>query len=324
MRITNSMMLNSMMRNISNNEVKMNKTQQMLSTGKKFLTPSDDPIGVSRSLRLHTEVSNMEQYQRNAEDAQSWLETTEKAMENLTTVFQRARELTIQAANGTNAPAEREAIGAELSQLKEQVITIANTTYAGSYVFSGYKTNKPLMDKDGKYSLQGDPADPAQTLKNTEVIEYNVGMADRMAVNFVPQRIFGTLAGGKTADDAVDTVTDVNTGDKPQMIQVFDDLIDDLNTNDEAGIKGAIGRIDMHFNNVSAIRSEIGVKNNRLDLILNRIADDTLNIKDLLSQNEDVDMAEVIMNLKMQESVYQASLSGGARIIQPTLMDFLR
>ncbi len=108
------------------------------------------------------------------------------------------------------------------------------------------------------------------------------------------------------------------------MIQVFDDLIKDLNDGNTGGISNALNRLDIHFNNINAVRAEIGVKTNRLELTLNRIEDDTLNLKELLSKNEDADIAEVIMNLKMQENVYQASLSGGAKIIQPTLMDFLR
>ncbi|MGB7605798.1 MAG: flagellar hook-associated protein FlgL [Lutisporaceae bacterium] len=323
MRITNGMMLNSMMRSMSRNLNRMEKLEQNLATGKKFLTPSDDPIGVSRSLRLNTEVASMEQYKRNTEDAMSWLETTEVALENMGNVFQRTRELTVQASSETNSIEERKSIASEISQLKEQIINIGNTTYAGSYIFSGYKTNKPLFDSNGDYSLQADPTDPSQTLKTTEVIEYNVGLSERMGINFLPHKIFGNMSGG-TIDGAINNTADIVTGETPQMIKVFDQLITDLNNDDSAGISEALSRIDKYFNNVNASRAEIGVKTNRLDLTLNRIADDTLNLKSLLSKNEDADMAEVIMNLKMQENVYKASLSGGASIIQPTLMDFLR
>jgi flagellar hook-associated protein 3 FlgL len=318
------MMLNSMMRNMGKNLNRMNKTEQMLATGKKFSLPSDDPIGVSRSLRLNTDVANMEQYKRNVEDAQSWLGTTEMAINNLVDIFQRARELTVQAVNETNSVDERKAIAAEIDQLKGQVISTANTTYAGSYIFSGFKTNQALMD-----ATTGDyvPVD----LSTNEKIEFNIGIADRMEINVLPQKLFGLMSTA-TADDPIDASTIINsstpptppTYSTPQMIQVFNDLVNDLNTDNTAGISNALTRLDLHFNNINAVRAEVGVKTNRLDLTLNRIEDDTLNLKDLLSKNEDADMAEVIMNLKMQESVYQASLSGGARIIQPTLIDFLR
>ncbi len=323
MRITNGMMINSMMRTMSRNLNNMEKLEQNLATGKKFLTPSDDPIGVSKSLRLNTDVANMEQYKRNAEDAISWLDTTEMAIENIGTVFQRARELTVQAANETNSLDERTAISSEIKQLKEQIITIGNTTYAGSYIFSGYKTNMPLLDESGNYYLDASSGDTTHTLSTTESIEFNVGIGERISVNFLPHKIFGNMTGG-TLDGAVNKTTNIIPGDTPQMIAVFDQLISDLDNDNTEGIKSAIDRLDTHFDNVNAARAEIGVKTNRLDLTVNRIDDDTINLKDLLSKNEDADIAEVIMNLKMQESVYKASLSAGARIIQPSLMDFLR
>lgn len=316
MRITNSMMLNSLMRTMNKNLNRMSKTEQMFASGKKFSLPSDDPIGVSKSLRLNTDVANMEQYKRNAEDALSWMGTTEEAINNIVTVFQRARELTVQAASETNSKDERNAIATEMTQLKGQIVSLANTSYAGSYIFSGFKTNQALMDKDGNYL----PVD----LSTNEAIEFNVGIGDRMAVNILPQKLFGNTAGGKTADDPNDMVTAINPTNTPQMIKVFDDLIQGLLDDSTADIGKGLGRLDIQFNNINAVRSEVGVKTNRLDLTINRIDSDTLNLKELLSKNEDADMAEVIMNLKMQESVYQASLSGGARIIQPTLLDFLR
>lgn len=309
-------MLSSMMRNMGKNLSRMNKSEEMLATGKRFLAPSDDPIGVSRSLRFNTEVANMEQFKRNAEDALSWMGTTEMALENLGDILHRAKELTIQASNDTNTVDERKAIAAEIDQLKHQIINIANTTYAGSHIFSGFKTDKPLLKSNGDYNVT--------SLSASENIEFNLGVSDKLSVNIVGQRIFGTIDHGKGINDTVDGASTVVADDTPQLIAVFSQLVSDLSANPAGDIQASISRLDIHFNNINAVRAEIGVKTNRVELTLNRIADDTLNLKDLLSKNEDADMAEVIMNLKMQENVYKASLSGGARIIQPTLIDFLR
>lgn len=324
MRITNSMMVNNMMRNIGKNLIRMDKLQTNLATGKKFVNPSDDPIGVSRSLRLKTEIANLEQYKRNAEDALSWMDTTEIALDNMISIFHRAKELTIQAGSETNSIDERKAIALEIDQLKEQLVKIGNTTYAGSYIFSGFKTNYPLLDNSGNYSFKNDVADPNQTMSAAENIEFNVGIAERIGINFVGQRIFGTTSGGGTIDDPVDVTSSVTTGDSSQLIEIFNQLITDLNGDNTTGIMNALDRIQTHFTNINAVRAEIGVKANRLELTINRIQDDSLNITGLLSKNEDADMAEVIMKLQMEENVYRASLSGGAKIIQPSLVDFLR
>jgi flagellar hook-associated protein 3 FlgL len=115
----------------------------------------------------------------------------------------------------------------------------------------------------------------------------------------------------------------VDTGDKSQLIAIFDQLIKDLRDDNTEGLSKGLSRIEKQSDNINAIRAELGVKMNRVELTTNRILDDTLNLKELLSKNEDADIAEVIMNLMMQEYVYKASLSGGARVIQPTLVDFL-
>jgi flagellar hook-associated protein 3 FlgL len=317
MRITNSMMLNSMMKNMGKNLSRMNKTEQMMATGKKFSVPSDDPIGVSRSLRLNTDVANMEQYKRNTEDALSWMTTTEIALENIGDILHRAKELAVQGATETYSVDQRSAIATEIEQLRKQLINVGNTTYAGSHIFAGYKTNAPLLAADGTYNT-------VTPLQSTEVIEFNIGISDRMGVNIPGQRIFGRSVAAGDIDNPVDGTSTVSSGEESQLLEVFDTLVFDLKADDTPGIRAAMTRLDAQFDNINALRAEVGVKANRLELTVNRIDDDTLNLKDLLSKNEDADMAEVIMNLQMQENVYKASLSGGAKIIQPSLIDFLR
>lgn len=424
MRVTNGMMVNNMMRNLTKNYSRMDKLQQQMASGKKFNKPSDDPIGVSRSLRLNTEVSAMDQYKRNADDVGSWLNTTEMAISNIGEILKRAKELTEQAATDTNSVNERNAIAGEIQELRNQLIQLGNTTYAGSYIFSGFKTDKALFDTEGKYYLGGGAG---VKLTADEVIAANVGLGDRIGMNSVGQKVFGlftktadmdlstsdtlkqkqsmkskyleastanpingpiifdmvyngtpkniSLAGpyndlaalradlstaiggfGGVSVDVVDnklvlesdngsfsidaagaanidrigldagqeSVSRVESTDKSQLIAIFDQLVFDLRDNNGPNIRSAMTRIDTQINNINAVRAEIGVKTNRVDLTTSRILDDTVNIIDLLSKNEDADMAEVIMNVKMQENVYRASLSTGARIIQPSLVDFLR
>ena len=111
---------------------------------------------------------------------------------------------------------------------------------------------------------------------------------------------------------------------KPTMMEDLDNFINALKNNDREDIQGFITSVDKHLENVNASRSEIGAKTNRLEMILRRIGDDSINVTQLLSNSQDVDMAETIMLLKNAENVYKASLSAGARVIQPSLLDFLR
>lgn len=312
MRITNNMMINRMMTNVGNNLYRMDKTQMQLSTGKKIQVPSDDPVGASKSLRLRTDLNEIQQFKRNLNDSISWLETTEIAMDNIGTILHRARELTVQASNGVYTPEDTQKIKSEIAQLRDSIIQVANTTYAGRSIFTGNKTDKPLLNKDGEYEIN---------IGNNETQLYHVGINDYIGINLTGNQLFGLESG---TNDTLNTPTSVTSGSKSQLIAIFDDLSNALENPDGQDIGSYIGRIDKQFENLLSLRGDLGGKMNRLELSLNRLEDNYINTTKLLSHVEDIDMAEVIMNLKNQENIYRASLSGGARIIQPTLMDFIR
>jgi flagellar hook-associated protein 3 FlgL len=109
------------------------------------------------------------------------------------------------------------------------------------------------------------------------------------------------------------------------LFTVLDDLINDLNTGNISNISNTrLGEIDTAMDQQLQVRADIGAKTNRIEFAVNRMESQNVNLTGLLSKTEDVDMAELITRLKMQENVYNSSLSAGARIVQPTLMDFLQ
>ncbi len=145
MRITNSMMRSDSLWNINRNEIMMNKYQTQLSSGKKIQKPSEDPIVAIRALKFRANVKEIAQYKTNAEDATSWLSTTEQSLDNSVSLLKRARDLCVQGASDVFTTNERESIVTELEQLKTQLLSEANVNYAGRYIYSGYKTNKPVV-----------------------------------------------------------------------------------------------------------------------------------------------------------------------------------
>jgi flagellar hook-associated protein 3 FlgL len=296
MRVTNNMLISNMMRNLNSTLKRMQRVHNQMSSGKRFSMPSEDPVGVARSLKLRADLNENRQFKKNAEDALSWLETTENALMQIKEVLQRARELAVQGANGVLSPEDCQKIAEEVVQLRDQLVSIGNSTYAGKHIFAGYKTNQaPVgLNPDGSLNYAGDLGQ----------IMYQVGVSD-------------ILQGNMTAPDIF----------RPGGDDLFADMqsfIDALNAGDTGTIGGIIGDIDVHMENILAKVAEAGAKVNRMKLVVNRLEDDYLNFNKLLSQTEDADMAEVITRLKSEENVYMAALAGGARIIQPTLVDFLR
>ncbi|WP_053955784.1 flagellar hook-associated protein FlgL [Inediibacterium massiliense] len=311
MRITNSMMVNTTLMNLNSNLSRLDFYNKQFSTTKKFTLPSEDPVGTSKSLTLHTAVAELKQNKETANDVISFLEITESAIEDIGNVLQRARELAV-SADGTETKEDKQKIQAEMDQLKEQLIKLGNTTYAGKYVFSGYKTDKELFDKDGKYNI---------ALADDEKMNYKIGIADEVTVNTLGHKLFGVGPGDQ---DKVNTTTEPKVNDSAQLIELFQDLSTALKEDKQDDINKILGRIDQHHENILAVRGELGAKYNRMEMTMKRIDRDIINFTGLLSKNEDADMAQVSIDLKTAESVYRASLAAGSKVIQPSLVDFIR
>lgn len=301
MRITNNMLINNMLSYLNTNLDRMSRYQTQLATGKTISLPSDDPIIASRSLKLRTDVAEIKQYQRNVDDATSWMEITETTLGQMGDVMRRLRELTVQAANGTETTVELDKIKQEVEQLKLQMTHMANTTYSGRYIFSGFKTDKPLMDENGIFQID---------IADSEQIKFEIGMGDDIHINV-------------TGSDLFNNGINVAANDKSSLIQTFDDVIAALTAGEHETLGNLLDQIDADTDNILRVRSGTGARMNRLELTANRLSEDFVNFTKLMSKNEDVDMAEAIMNLLNEENVYAASLSAGAKVIQPSLIDFL-
>lgn len=294
MRVTNHMMIQNMLNDLYNNTSRMSKYQRQLSTGKKISRPSDDPVRVANSLRLRSKLSENEQYRSNVEDATSYLQLTDTALQNINSVYQRVRELAVRGASGSLSAEDQKAIADEITQLREQIGEEANTTYQGKYIFNGKKTQTPVF-KDNDLNSDSD----------SSAIEYEIATGIDIPVNVTASEFLGD--------------------DKNNIFKTMDDLVTALNNGDSLDISAKIiPQLDERMQLVSSKLSEVGARTNRLEMTNNRIDDLKTNFTDLLSQNEDADMAEVIMNLKTEESVYRASLSAGSQVIQPSLLDFLK
>lgn len=146
MRITNKMMTNNVLHNINNNKNLLSTLENQYSTGKKIQKPSDDPIVAVRALKLRTNLSELNQYvEKNIPDALSWMDTTEGSLEVVNDVLRQMNTYCNQGANDTLTAEDRNSIVTNLEELKQHIYQEGNSNYAGRYVFSGYKTDTPLV-----------------------------------------------------------------------------------------------------------------------------------------------------------------------------------
>jgi flagellar hook-associated protein 3 FlgL len=287
MRVTQSMLSNNMLRNLSNSYTKLGKLQDQISTQKKFTKPSDDPVSAMLAMNYRTDLNRIEQFQRNIGEAKNWIDSTDDALDKGVLALQRIRELTVQASNGTLDGSQKEHIMEEIKQLKEHLIDVSNTQVGGKYIFNGTKTNEPPPG-DGTFAT-GDI--------NLEVFS-NI----KIKVNMSGDEIFGDML--------------KDSGNIEGLIKALDE--------DSSDIGSYIGKVDEYIDQLLSGRAKIGAKQNRIELMDDRLQQQEVFSTRILSDNEDVDMEKVIMEMTTQESVHRAALSVGSRIIQPTLVDFLR
>lgn len=300
MRVTQSMLSGNMLHNLNNSYGRMSELQDQLNSGSKINRPSQDPVIAVKSMGYRRDLGKIEQFSRNMNEVNSWLDATDDALSQLEASIHRVHELVVDAANDTKTAKDREAIAQELEQIHAHMRDLGNTEMAGVYIFSGTNTLSPLFKADGTM----DAALPG--LDNPVEIEVFEGI--NLKVNANANRIF------KTVDDA--------------MTKIVNTVKDPTSTGTEIG--SLLGLVNEE-NNPNSMRStvltehaRIGAMQNRAEIMQDRLDLREIMVKTRMRDNESVDYSKAITEMVTHESIHQAALSVGARIIQPTLVDFMR
>lgn len=298
-RVTNNMMNTQLVRNLNRNAASMQYVQNQISTGKKINKPSDDPVGITYSLRYRSALSSNEQYQKNNDAALSWLEHTDSMLGQAGDILQRVRELTVKGATSTNPQSALNAIKVEIDQLKQQMVDIGNSKLNNKSIFNG-QTYDSLP-----YTVNG----ASEAITDQGDVSYIVGEGLSIPINISGNEAFGQGGATPEADN---------------VFKILDDLSNALGAGDFSKINDQLALIDSRQEKLLSVRAEVGARVNRVELIEGRLSDLELSLTDLQSKTEDADIAETVMLAKVAENIYQASLSVGSKIIQPSLVDFLR
>lgn len=303
MRVTQSMLNRQMLQNLQSNNERMDKYQDMLSSGKRINKPADDPIGVSYSMRYEAQLNRNTQYLRNLDAARSSIDITESVVSKVNDVLQRSKELAVQGSNGTVPLEAKQSIATEIDQLTEELVQLGNSKFNGKYIFNGQMTDKP------PYTLAN--AD-TQNTDNRDIV-LTIADGTNMITNTSGDKVFG-----KGVDAAG------NPQEPDNVFAILKKLSTALKANDGVTTGQTVALIETRLDKIQSAWADIGARSNRIDLVENRLKDAEVNLSELKSKVEDADMAEVITQLKMAENVQRSSLATGARVLQPSLVDFLR
>ncbi len=291
-RITNAMTSRTVMSDIQSVFAQLAKTQAKLSSGKQLTKPSDDPFGTSRALLYRAGLEANRQYQANTADASAWLGATDTALSQMGSDANRARDLILQAANGTLSLSQRGTIASELDQIAESIKSAANTQYAGRYIFSGSATTTAPFSASGADTYLG----------NSDSISREIGQNIQVPINVTGDAVATPLLAAIRQ-----AAVDMRAGGTPANLSTVD-----------------LAAMDAASDTILTTRATVGAHTNRLTAASDRLQQLEQAQTQQLSDTEDADVAQTMIDFSNQSAVYQAALKAGANLIQPSLLNFLK
>jgi flagellar hook-associated protein 3 FlgL len=292
-RVTQSMMSKGSVAAMQTSLSRLAKLQEQLSTGRVLNRPSDSPTDTTSAMRIRASLADVQQYGRNADDGDGWLSTIDAALTSANDQVLRARDLALQGANqGSVGPTAREALAAEVDQIREGLINTANTNYLGRPVFGGVTAGPAAYDATGTYV--GTPGSVNRTIGEGTTVRVDVD---------------APTAFGAAGSSVFDNLSALSTA---------------LRAGNQAGITASVAALEADRNRITTTQAEVGSRQNRVQAAVQAASDTGLRLRSSLSEVENADLPKTIVDLQMQQVAYQASLGATARVMQPSLLDFLR
>ena len=304
MRVTTRLMSNSYLRNLNRQTSKVQKYQHQLSSLKEVSKPSDDPLTVSKIMDLNNSIVQNDYYQSTIEDAIDWTNVQDAALGQATNALGRIQNLIQSAANGTMSEEDRKAVKYNVEGEIAAFVDALNTNFGGRFVFGGQATTtQPFeVDRTDEGQIIG-----IKTPENTDNLEREVSP-------------------GVTVSLLTDGEKLVNNDDF-NLNDFFGDVLKALDSDDPAELSKLGGdyldTADKAFNNMVDKRAEVGAVFNRLEAAKSRNETESLNLKSMLSNKEDIDLAEKFMEYSMEMIAYESSLQMGTRILQTNILNYL-
>jgi flagellar hook-associated protein 3 FlgL len=300
MRLSSTQIYQQAVSAMQTKQTDLSKTQLQLSTGKKNLSPSDDPTAATRILDLNQVIETTTQFQRNADFANTRLSIEETVLTGVGDVLQRVRELSVQANNDTLSAGDRQGIAAEVRTNIEALIQLANSTDAtGEYLFSGFKTDTIPFTADGSGNFSYDGDQGQRSLQ--------IGVKRQVTVGDSGSEVFMKVDDGA---GGVDT-----------MFSVLYDFMTDLESN--APSATTLTRLDSALDSIMNTRATVGARLNTIESQKNANDSFSLLLQENRSSLEDLDYAEAVSRFEQQLLALQASQQTFVKVQGLSLFNYL-
>ncbi len=291
-RVTNATQTLNAQRNLQLSLQRQAQLYDQATSRKQITKPSDDPTAAASAMVVRSDQAATAQYQRNVDNGDAWLTTADSALTGVESILRRMRDLTVQGANdGALSPEAKESVATELDGLKKSLMALANSTYLGRTVFAGNSDAGVAFQPD--YTFTGVAG---------STVERRIGPDTTIRVDADGAAVFGTGASS--------------------VFALIDNTVSDLRNGVNVGPR--LAEIDDRMKAVVGEHAEIGGRQTRIDKAKDTLAVGANSLEAQRAGLEDVDLSKVLLDLKTQDVNYQTAIAVTARVLQPTLMDFLR
>ncbi|WP_404435789.1 flagellar hook-associated protein FlgL [Microbacterium aerolatum] len=292
-RVTASSMTQTAMRHLQSNLTELARLQEQATSQRAFAAPSDDPAAAATALGLHAEQRRNDQYARNIDDGLAWVTTADSAISRSTSLLSRVRDLTVQGANdGALDATAKEAIAVELEGIRDELLAQANTRLLGRSVFAG-TSDTAAFAGNPTYAFSGSPGG--------EVMR-RISETASVRVDADGEAVFGAGAGS--------------------VFALVDNIIEDLRDGTNVGAR--LNEIDDRRTAMLSAQGAVGARQTQIERAKEAAVQNSVSLESRRAAIEDVDSVEVLVRLQAQEVVYRSALAVNARVLQPSLMDFLQ
>jgi len=292
MRVTESSTNRATLANIQLDASRLADLQEQMSSGRQITKPSDNPTGTVTALQLRSQLSQAKQFQANSNDALGWLTTVDSAYGSITSQLEQVRTLVVQGMNtGTGNPASNGALAQQVDQARASLLSLANASYQGRPVFGGTTAGSVAFDASGNYV--GDSGTVTRTVGSNASVDLNTQATATFGAN--GSNLFDLLSG----------------------------IANDLRTN-PANLGSDLTQLDARQLAITSDRSLAGAKYQRIQTVQSAASTNSLQLTSQLSDLQDIDLAETVVQVTSANTAYQAALATTAKVGQISLMDFLR
>jgi flagellar hook-associated protein 3 FlgL len=306
MKVSTTYLFDRAVDQMAQGQSRLAKTQAQLASGKQVNAPSDAPDQAATIERYKSIIGRQESYQTALNMVSSRLQAEETALTGVSNLVLRMKELTIQAANDTLGPEDRQVLAVEMQGLRDQALSMANSKdSSGNFIFAGSRVQAPPFapDAEGKLSYQGD-----QTQMRVPVGDQRTVLLNR--------------SGAETFARVVRT-DDQGNANSVGFFQVIDDVIAGMRESKTGVMRNGMTELDQLQNTLTLSLAEVGTDQNVLDSQQEVLDDTRLSLKTVLSGIEDLDYAKAITEMNKQMLSLEAAQSSFAKISQLNLFNYI-